>query len=184
MTEFSSSPSLPAAVPATSFERFPAVARSLLADAADRLGGSDLDRLQLVFSDGLPSRERTALAMLTKCLNDDHIRDLACGLPVEIDVGDRRIPSDIVRLAADFKMPPRLPVVLVDRGALRAIYWDYEWLCTVRSGTNHVGTDPRWDLRGPAFVGGGPDLVDVSPACSLALTAVSRVADAVFRPVQ
>ena len=184
MTRSSSSSSVPPAVPATSFECFPAVAESLLADAADRLGGADLDRLQLLFSDGLPSRERAALGMLAKRLTDDHIHDLAYGLPVEIDLGDRLIPSDIVRLAASFKMPPRLPVLLVDRGALRAMYWDYEWLCTVRSGSIDVGIHPSWDLRGPAFVRapGGPDLVDVSPGCAVAPPVVSRVADAVFSP--
>ena len=184
MTHSSSSPSLPAPVPATSFARFPAVAESLLADAADRLGGADLDRLDLLFSDGVPARECAALGILAQRLTDDHLRDLAHGLPLEIDLGDRVIPSDIVRLFVSFKMPSRVPVVLVDRGALRAIYWDYEWLCTVRTAGIDVGIHSGLDLRGPAFVRapGGQDLVDVSPRCAVAPPAVSRLADAVLSP--
>ena len=179
MTHSSSSPPLPAPVPATPFASFPAVAGSLLADAADRLGGADLDRLVLLLSDGVPSRERAALGILAKRLTDDDLRDLVHGVPVEIDLGDRVIPSDIVRLAALFENPPTLPVVVVDRRALRAIYWDYEWLCTVRTRSHDVGIHPGWDLRGPAFVRapGGPDLVDVSSRCAVAPPAVSRVAD-------
>ena len=184
MTRSSSSPSLPAPVPAPSFASFPAVAGSLLADAADRLGGADLDQLDLLFSDGVPFRECAALGLLADRLTDDHVRDLARGLAVEINLGDRVIPSDLVRLALSFKRPPRVPVVLVHRGVLRAIYWDYEWLCTVRTGRVDVGIHSGWDLRGPAFVRapGGPNLIDVSPRCAVAPPVVSQLADALLSP--
>ena len=182
MTDPGSSASSLSAARAELANRFSVVAPALLADAVSRLGGADLDRVQVGVSNGLPSREAAALEMVAKRLASAPGRDPGAGAAVEVDVAGTVLSADLVRLVTSFRVPAFRPVVLVDRGALRAIYWDYEWLCTVRPRSPAGQFDPLWDLRGPAFVRvpGGPELLAVSPACAAAPPPVSELADVLF----